>query len=139
MHIEGERLIPHLFRQESGKIISTLSRYWGIGHLQVAEDIAAETFLKALETWPYQGVPDNPVAQALLQAMGEPIMSTSLILPDGDGQLTDPHDIRLKLGKQVDLIIDSGTCGLEPTTMIDLVEGIPEVIREGKGDAEPFR
>ncbi|MCB1670558.1 MAG: L-threonylcarbamoyladenylate synthase [Gammaproteobacteria bacterium] len=84
-------------------------------------------------------VPDNPVAQALLQAMGEPIMSTSLILPDGDGQLTDPHDIRLKLGKQVDLIIDSGTCGLEPTTMIDLVEGIPEVIREGKGDAEPFR
>lgn len=62
MHIEDERLIPHLFRQESGKIISTLSRYWGIGHLQAAEDIAAETFLKALETWPYHGVPDNPVA-----------------------------------------------------------------------------
>lgn len=84
-------------------------------------------------------VPDHPVAQALLRAMGEPIMSTSLILPDEEIQLSDPHDIRMKLGKQVDLIIDSGPCGLEATTMIDLVEGVPEVVRLGKGDAEPFR
>jgi len=84
-------------------------------------------------------VPDHPVAQALLRAMGEPIMSTSLILPDEEIQLSDPHDIRMKLGKQVDLIIDSGPCGLEATTMIDLVEGVPEVVRQGKGDAEPFR
>jgi len=83
-------------------------------------------------------VPDHPVAQALLRAMGEPIMSTSLILPDDDEQITDPFEIRLKLGKLVDLIIDSGPCGLEPTTMIDLVEGVPVVVRQGKGDAEPF-
>ena len=83
-------------------------------------------------------VPDHPVALALLRAIGEPIMSTSLILPDEDEQITDPYEIRLKLGKQVDLIIDSGPCGLEPTTMIDLVEGVPVVVREGKGDAEPF-
>ncbi|MEZ5491675.1 MAG: L-threonylcarbamoyladenylate synthase [Gammaproteobacteria bacterium] len=83
-------------------------------------------------------VPDHPVAQALLHAIGEPIMSTSLILPGEELQLTDPHEIRLKLGKLVDLIIDSGSCGLEPTTMIDLVDGIPAVVRQGKGDAEPF-
>ena len=83
-------------------------------------------------------VPDHPVAQALLRTIGEPIMSTSLILPDEDEQITDPYEIRLKIGKQVDLIIDSGPCGLEPTTMIDLVEGVPVVVRQGKGDAEPF-
>ncbi|MBL4820084.1 MAG: threonylcarbamoyl-AMP synthase [Gammaproteobacteria bacterium] len=83
-------------------------------------------------------VPDNIVAQALLKSFGEPIMSTSLILPGEEEQLIDPYEMRLKLGKQVDLIIDSGTCGLEPTTMIDLVEGVPKVIRTGKGDTEPF-
>lgn len=83
-------------------------------------------------------VPDHRVAQALLRAMGEPIMSTSLILPDQEEQITDPYEIRLKLGKLVDLIVDSGPCGLEPTTMIDLVEGVPVVVRQGKGDAEPF-
>jgi len=83
-------------------------------------------------------VPDHRVAQALLAAMGEPIMSTSLILPDEEEQITDPYEIRLKLGKLVDLIIDSGSCGLEPTTMVDLVEGVPVVVRQGKGDAEPF-
>jgi len=84
-------------------------------------------------------VPDHTVAQALLRAMGEPIMSTSLILPDEEQQIVDPHEIRLKLGKLVDLIIDSGPCGLEPTSMIDLEEGVPVVLREGKGDTEPFR
>jgi tRNA threonylcarbamoyl adenosine modification protein (Sua5/YciO/YrdC/YwlC family) len=83
-------------------------------------------------------VPDHTVAQALLHEIGEPIMSTSLILPDEDEQITDPYEIRLKLGKLVDLIIDSGPCSLEPTTMIDLVEGAPVVMRQGKGDAEPF-
>ena len=82
-------------------------------------------------------VPDNATAQALLKEFGEPIMSTSLLLP-GEEQLTDPYEMRLKLGKQVDLIIDGGPCGLEPTTMVDLVEGFPVVLRKGKGDAEPF-
>jgi len=84
-------------------------------------------------------VPDNPIAQAILEKMGEPIMSTSLILPDEDERLIDPYEMRLKIGKLVDLIVDGGACGLDPTTMIDLVDGVPEVIREGKGDAEPFR
>ncbi len=83
-------------------------------------------------------VPDHPVAQAILEAMGEPIMSTSLILPDEGEQLVDPYEMRMKLGKLVDLIIDGGPCGLEPTTMVDLVEGVPGVMRAGKGDPEPF-
>ena len=84
-------------------------------------------------------VPDNAIAQAILEKMGEPIMSTSLILPDKDERLVDPYDMRLKIGKLVDLIVDGGICGVEATTMVDLVDGIPEVIREGKGDSEPFR
>ena len=84
-------------------------------------------------------VPDNAIAQAILEKMGEPIMSTSLILPDEDERLVDPYDMRLKIGKLVDLIVDGGVCGVEATTMVDLVDGIPVVIREGKGDSEPFR
>ena len=84
-------------------------------------------------------VPDNAIAQAILEKMGEPIMSTSLILPDEDERLVDPYDVRLKIGKLVDLIVDGGVCGVEATTMVDLVDGIPKVIREGKGDSEPFR
>ena len=84
-------------------------------------------------------VPDNVIAQAILEKMGEPIMSTSLILPDEGERLIDPYDMKLKVGKLVDLIVDGGVCGVEATTMIDLVDGIPEVIREGKGDCEPFR
>ena len=84
-------------------------------------------------------VPDNAIAQAILEKMGEPIMSTSLILPDEDERLVDPYDMRLEIGKLVDLIVDGGVCGVEATTMVDLVDGIPEVIREGNGDSEPFR
>lgn len=62
MKEQNQILIPHLFRQEFGKIVATLTKYWGIDHLEVAEDIAADTFLKAMETWPYRGVPENPVA-----------------------------------------------------------------------------
>ena len=84
-------------------------------------------------------VPDNAIAQAILEKMGEPIMSTSLILPDEDERLVDPYDMKSKIGKLVDLIVDGGVCGVEATTMVDLVDGIPVVIREGKGDSEPFR
>lgn len=83
-------------------------------------------------------VPDNEVAQQILATLGEPIMSTSLILPGESEQLMDPYEMRLKIGKLVDLIIDGGACGLEPTTMIDLVQGAPTVVRIGKGDPEPF-
>lgn len=84
-------------------------------------------------------VPENQIAQSLLTGLGEPIMSTSLILPNESEQLLEPYEMREKIGKLVDLIIDGGACGLEPTTMIDLVEGVPEVMRTGKGDSEPFQ
>lgn len=84
-------------------------------------------------------VPDNEIAQAIIGTLGEPIMSTSLILPNEPEQLFDAYEMRLKIGKLVDLIIDGGACGLEPTTMIDLVEGYPKVLRLGKGDPTPFQ
>ena len=83
-------------------------------------------------------VPDNRIAQAIIDKLGNPMMSTSLILPELDTQLTDAYEMRLKLGTRVDMIIDGGSCGLEPTTMIDLVEGTPSILRVGKGNPEPF-
>ena len=84
-------------------------------------------------------VPQHPIAQSILAALGEPLMSTSLILPEAETALFDPYQMRLKIGKLVDLIVDGGACGLEPTTMVDLVEGVPQLVRVGKGDPEPFR
>lgn len=83
-------------------------------------------------------VPANEIAQEIVATLGEPIMSTSLILPNESEQLFDAYEMRLKIGKLVDLIIDGGACGLEPTTMIDLVDGYPKVLRVGKGDPTPF-
>ncbi|MDT8429004.1 MAG: L-threonylcarbamoyladenylate synthase [Pseudomonadales bacterium] len=84
-------------------------------------------------------IPDNVVAQALLQELGEPVMSTSLILPGEDTPLSEIHDIEERMGKRVDMIVDSGACGLEPTTVVDLVSGVPVLLREGKGNPDPFR
>lgn len=78
-------------------------------------------------------IPDNAIAQALLSAVGEPLMSCSLILPGEDLPMTDPYEIRDQLEHQVDLIIDGGFCGFEPTTVVDLQEGAPELIRQGAG------
>jgi tRNA threonylcarbamoyl adenosine modification protein (Sua5/YciO/YrdC/YwlC family) len=79
-------------------------------------------------------VPENRIAQALLEAHGEPIMSVSLMLPDTPGPLTDPEEIYERLGSQVELVIDGGFCDNRPTTVLDLVEGAPVVVREGLGD-----
>ncbi|HHO69572.1 MAG TPA: threonylcarbamoyl-AMP synthase [Gammaproteobacteria bacterium] len=78
-------------------------------------------------------VPDHPVVSALLDEHGEPLMTSTLILPGSDLPETDPYDIREKLEHQVDLVIDGGHCGVEPTTVIDLVDGVPRVVRAGKG------
>jgi tRNA threonylcarbamoyl adenosine modification protein (Sua5/YciO/YrdC/YwlC family) len=78
-------------------------------------------------------VPDNPVTQAMLIEMHEPILSTSLILPGEDLPLTDPEEINNKLGKQVDLILDGGICGIESTTVVDLAGEQPVIVRQGKG------
>lgn len=83
-------------------------------------------------------VPDNRIAQALLSALGEPLMSITLIMPGDDYPLTDPQDIRDMLDHRVDLIIDGGYCGLEPTTVIDLTGDSPVLIREGRGDIVAF-
>lgn len=83
-------------------------------------------------------VPDNNISLALLEQLDQPLMSSTLILPGDDQPLSDPLDIRDKLGNQVDLIIDGGFCGLEATTVVDMVSGAPEVVRKGKGDPEPF-
>ena len=83
-------------------------------------------------------VPDNPISLALLEGLGQPLMSSTLILPGQDFPLSDPYEIREQLEHQIDLVIDGGFCGLEATTVVDLVSGTPKVIRTGKGDPEPF-
>jgi len=83
-------------------------------------------------------IPDNPIALALLEALGEPLMSVTLVLPGETEPMTDPYDIRATLEHQLDLVIDGGFCGLEPTTVIDLTQEVPAVLREGKGDPSPF-
>ncbi len=79
-------------------------------------------------------VPDHPVTLALLEQLGEPLLSTTLTLPGADLPLTDPQDIRDQLSGRVDLIVDGGMGGIEPTTVIDLAGDTPTVLRAGKGD-----
>lgn len=83
-------------------------------------------------------VPDNAIAQALLGDLGEPIMSVTLIMPGEDLPLIDPYDIRDTLQHDVDLVIDGGYCGMEATTVIDLYDDVPVILRAGKGDLAPF-
>jgi tRNA threonylcarbamoyl adenosine modification protein (Sua5/YciO/YrdC/YwlC family) len=83
-------------------------------------------------------VPDHPITGALLAELNEPMMSSTLILPGADTPLSDPEEIRSALEHDLDLVIDGGFCGLEPTTVVDLVGGVPVLVRRGKGDPEPF-
>ena len=81
-------------------------------------------------------IPGHPITQALLADLGEPLMSSTLILPGQDRPETDANDIRERLENDVDLVIDGDNCGLEPTTVIDLVEGSLQVVRKGRGSDE---
>ena len=83
-------------------------------------------------------VPDNAIVRALLEQHGEPILSSTLLLPDEELPLTDPLDIREQLEHQVDAIIDGGNCGMEPTTVVDLSDGPPRILRHGRGDPSVF-
>jgi len=83
-------------------------------------------------------VPDHAVPHALLTELGEPLMSSTLILPGDDAPLTDPEEMRARLEHQVDLVMDGGPCGFEPTTVVDLSGEIPTVLRAGRGDPAPF-
>lgn len=78
-------------------------------------------------------VVDHPVVRALLDELSQPLMSCSLILPGESMPLTEADEIREALGRQLDLIIDSGHCGIEPTTVIDLTGAAPELVRQGMG------
>lgn len=79
-------------------------------------------------------IPDNAIVSALLNTLAEPIISTTLILPGDEYPLSDPYEMRDLLDKQVDLIIDGGYCGLEPTTVVDMLDDVPKVVRAGLGD-----
>jgi tRNA threonylcarbamoyl adenosine modification protein (Sua5/YciO/YrdC/YwlC family) len=79
-------------------------------------------------------IPDHPTALALLQAMNEPLMSCTLIMPGDELPLSEPEQVYEALVNRVDTIVDSGACGLEPTTVLDLSEGEVKVLRQGKGD-----
>lgn len=83
-------------------------------------------------------VPDNAITQALLGDLGEPLMSVSLIMPGDELPLIDPYEIRELLEHEVDLVLDGGYCGMEATTVVDLADEKPMVLRAGKGDPAPF-
>ena len=83
-------------------------------------------------------VPDHPVTQMLLTELGEPVMSSTLLLPGEELPRTDAKEIYDLLEQKVDLVLDGGNCGLVPTSVIDLSAGHAEVVRVGRGDVTPF-
>jgi len=83
-------------------------------------------------------IPDNAVALALAAELGEPIMSVTLLLPGDEYPPTDPYEIRQILEHDVDLVIDGGYCGLEATSVVELLGDVPLVTRRGKGDVREF-
>lgn len=84
-------------------------------------------------------VPDHAITRGLLGALGEPLMSVTLIPVGETLPMTDAEEIRDRFGADLDLIIDGGACHLEPTSVVDLRELPPKILREGRGDVEPFR
>jgi len=84
-------------------------------------------------------VPDNTITLSLLEYLEAPLMSTTLILPGATAPISEPEVILDLLGNQIDLVIDGGNCSSEPTTVVDLTGEYPVILREGKGDPEPFR
>ncbi|MGL4745065.1 MAG: L-threonylcarbamoyladenylate synthase [Dermatophilaceae bacterium] len=83
-------------------------------------------------------IPDHPVVRALLAELGEPLLSSTLTLPGAGGPMTDGWAVKEELDAAVDVVIDSGECGDEPTTVIDWTDGRPEVVRMGGGDPARF-
>jgi tRNA threonylcarbamoyl adenosine modification protein (Sua5/YciO/YrdC/YwlC family) len=84
-------------------------------------------------------IPDHTVAHALLRELGEPLLSSTLLLPDAEEPMTDGWQIKEELDHLVDAVVDAGDCGTEPTTVVDWSEGYPEVVRVGAGDPSRFQ
>lgn len=78
-------------------------------------------------------LPDNVIAHALVAALGEPMVTATLMLPGDDKPLSDPYDIRERLANLVDMVVDGGTLDCEPTTVVDMTEDSPSIVRQGKG------
>lgn len=83
-------------------------------------------------------LPDSPIPQCLIAELGEPMMSSTLILPGEELPMSDPEEIREKLEHEVDMVIDGGFCGVEPTTVVSWMEDQPSILRYGRGDPVPF-
>ena len=83
-------------------------------------------------------IPDHRVTQALLAELGEPLLSSTLLLPDTEEPMTEGWEIKDLLDHELDAVIDSGECGKEPTTVVDLSDGDAEILRVGAGDPTPF-
>ena len=83
-------------------------------------------------------IPDHPVVRALLRELGTPLLSSTLLLPGDETPMTDGWSIKEALDNQVDAVLDAGDCGTDPTTVVDLSGGAPEVLRVGAGDAARF-
>jgi tRNA threonylcarbamoyl adenosine modification protein (Sua5/YciO/YrdC/YwlC family) len=83
-------------------------------------------------------IPGHPVAEALLAELNEPMLSATLSLPGDEAPLSDPEEIRARLEHELELVLDAGSCGTEPSTIIDLSGREPVVLRRGKGGLEPF-
>jgi len=83
-------------------------------------------------------LPDHAVARALLVELGEPMLSATLMLPGAASPFSDALEIRAALERELDLVIDSGSCGLQPSTIIDLSSDVPRLVRRGKGALAPF-
>lgn len=83
-------------------------------------------------------IPDNAVAQALLRELGEPLLSSSLLLPGADQPLTEGWQIKEALDDDLDAVLDGGDCGTEPSTVVDWTTGDPEIVRVGAGDPDRF-
>ena len=79
-------------------------------------------------------MPDSPVVKAILDSLQEPMMSVTLMMPNDEYPMTDAYEINQHLGSRVDIVIDAGFCGMEPTTVVDMTESTPKILRQGSGD-----
>ena len=79
-------------------------------------------------------VPENPIIKAMLDSLHEPMMSVTLMMPDDGYPMTDAYEINQHLGSRVDIVIDAGFCGMEPTTVVDMTEDTPTILRQGAGE-----